>query len=365
LPHRNTPLLSRKRLWLKKAFFIVLVNIIAFSLLFAVGEFAVRWHLEGGAGAALSSFFARNESAGYHGTNSWLVTDVLLGYKLNPARPGINSLGIRHDEIGKDKPHDLFRVVVLGDSVAWDPTGFVTLLRERFAEVRKGRVEVINAAIPGYTTYQERMLLERDLLAIKPDLVILEYCLNDNHRFLHRLNKSGKRLLTAEAERVLVPEGNGSLAMLLRSSYLLLEIRLHLLAFNFFSKGTFPWDARADFSAAWQDRTWPEIEEHLRAMRDHLTRIDARFAVVAVPFEPQLQQALLDRDKAYTLKPQRKLTEICRRSDLPLLDLYPAFYANRNLVLYRDGIHFSRLGHELAAQQLLRFLEEEQLAMSR
>jgi lysophospholipase L1-like esterase len=349
----------------KKAVFLVVANLLVASFVFVIGEFAMRWRLEGGPVAGLRSLFVSRASPGYAGTDTWLVHDEQLGYKLNPAKEGVNSLGIRHGEISPQKPEDLFRVVVLGDSVAWDADGFVSLLRERLSRSPVRPVEVINAAIPGYTTYQERRLLERDLLPLKPDLVILQYCLNDNHRFLHLLNEAGNWLITPEAKRALTPEGSGVVAGLMRSSYLLLGIRVRLLAQRALPRSEFPWEHRPDFCVAWQDWTWPEFAEHLLAMRDQLANLDARLAVVMVPFEPQLSEKLLALDRTYTLKPQRMMEETCRRTHTPLLDLHAPFIRNRHRELFRDGIHLTPAAHELVARELLDFLDRERLTVGR
>ena len=66
-------------------------------------------------------------------------------------------------------------------------------LRDGLAD-RVGAVEVVNAAIPGYTTHQERLLFESGLDDARPELVLLQYCLNDNHRFLHRFDAQGLRI---------------------------------------------------------------------------------------------------------------------------------------------------------------------------
>ncbi|MGH9386782.1 MAG: SGNH/GDSL hydrolase family protein [Vicinamibacterales bacterium] len=349
-------------LTLKRVAFAVVANLLAFSVLSAIGELATRWYMEGSVSAALRSFVTSQASDDATRVSGWLVSDADLGYKLNPASAGVNSLGIRHDEIADVKPDGLFRVIVLGDSVAWGEDGFVKLLRDRFNRVHYGPVEVINAAIPGYTTYQERTLLERDLLRHRPDLVILQYCLNDHHRFLHMLNETGRWLVTPDAERVLVPQGQGPLTTLMRSSYLLLELRLRLFALMPRSVTQFPWETDHNVAPAWQDHTWSDFEAHVQAMRDSLARLDARFAVVAVPLESQLQQTFLDRDADYTLKPQRTLAEICRRLSVPFLDLHPVFVSNRKLSLYKDGLHLKPAGHELMAEHILAFLERDKLA---
>jgi lysophospholipase L1-like esterase len=335
----------------KTVLFSVLVNAAALVLLLGAAEFVARWRVDGSARRALTSFVARSDSE----PASWLVRDPDLGYKLSPHNEGTNALGIRHSELAAGKPLHLFRVIVVGDSVAFERRGFVALLRERFASVRSGDVEVINASIPGYTTYQERRLLERDLMPLQPDLVIVQYCVNDNHRFLHELSPSGQWLITKEAERALAEAGPWP-ANFLPSSRLLRMIRLRLLANWGKAAGAFPWDTRGDVANAWRDETWPDLEDNLRIMRDRVRSTGGRFAIVAVPFGPQLQQEFLDRDRAYTLKPQRRLADVCARLGVPLLDVYDEFLQSRERRLFRDGIHLTPEGHEIVAAALVDFL---------
>lgn len=341
--------------------FIALVNAFIFLLAFFLGELAVRWHREGGFLAAIESFFhSRTPSLDPH-SDTWFLPHPELGYTLNPQKEGINSLGLRHRELSLDKPEELFRVIVLGDSVAWDEGSFVELLGERMGRLRNGPVEVINASIPGYTTYQERLLLERNLLPLQPSLVIVQYCLNDNHRFLHRIAEDGNRLLTPEARRALLPQEEGIFDRLSRKSYLLVEIRRRLLARKYRLEGKFPWENMEDFCVAWQDKTWPGFKGHLQAMRDRMTRIHGGIAVIAVPFGPQLRQDLLDLDRDYTVKPQRLLSRICLELGVPFLDLFPPFLASGGIKLFRDDIHLTPAGHEIAARELFCFLERERL----
>jgi lysophospholipase L1-like esterase len=345
----------------RRVLYLLIGNLIMFGGAFTLGELATRWYIQGSAGSALASLVGRPDRAGGV-TDGWLIRDAELGYRLNPRQTGVSSIGIRHADIEVPKRDGLFRFVVLGDSVAWDTSGFVTLMRQRSTEIRPGAVEVINGAIPGYTTYQERRLFERDLVETSPDLVVLQYCLNDNHRFLHQLNESGRWLITPEAERVLVPGWLGPIGTLVRSSYLLLEIRVRLLAMTSGSSGQYPWDTDPGFAAAWQDATWGDVETHLRAIQMSARRVGARFAIVAVPLEAQLDARWLDRDRAYTLKPQRRLVALGDKLDIPVLDLHSTFLAAGDQRLYSDGIHLTPSGHELAAGAILRFIKDRRLA---
>jgi lysophospholipase L1-like esterase len=338
--------MTRRR---KLAFALVTVTVgLAAVLLFA--EFAVRWSLMGAPRPALLSFFRSPEV---------FVSDPDLGFKLNPDRKGASSLGIMHGEIASLKPAGLFRVVVLGDSVSFDHFGFVPMLQEGLQRLRRGPVEVINASIPGFTTYQELVLLRRDLIGFEPDLVILQYCLNDNHTYLHFLDETGRWLLTPDAERAAGFDRGGWLASLTRSSYLLLTIRIGLAHFDALAGTPFAWERRPDFYAAWEDSSWPPIEACLREMKSLSESAGGKFLVVAVPFKPQFSTQALERDREYTLKPQRRLNEICSRLGVPILDMFPVFSKQPVEEIYRDQIHLTEHGHRIVAEELLALLRRE------
>jgi len=350
-----------RRSRLRTVLLICLANALTFALAFAAGEFGLRWYREGGILSAVDSLLRRSSPSSHLATNNWLVRDPELGYKLKP-RDGVNSFGIRHEEIGPNRQPGVSRALVIGDSVAFHKDGFVTLLRELMNETQQARIEVVNASVPGYTTFQERRFLERDLLVLRPDLVILQYCLNDNHRFLHKLAPGGQWLVTQEARQALFTEGEGWLARLSNSSYLLLEIRTRIALLKTKWRDRFPWEGKGDFYPAWQDETWVDFEGHVRSMRNELANIGAKFAVVAVPFEPQMRQDLSDSERTYALKPQEHLAIICSDLGIPLLDLFDVFVENRHRDLFRsDGIHLTPSGHEITAARLLGFIEEEEL----
>ncbi|HEY0780996.1 MAG TPA: SGNH/GDSL hydrolase family protein [Thermoanaerobaculia bacterium] len=103
-------------------------------------------------------------------------------------RGASNSLGYRDREHSIEKPPGVFRIVVLGDSIAAGlrvdryedvfPAILERLLRERGL-----RAEVINFAVSGYNTQQEVETLEAKGLRYQPDLVLLEYSLSSRERF--------------------------------------------------------------------------------------------------------------------------------------------------------------------------------------
>ena len=337
---------------MRKLLFAVAANVAGLVLLAGAGEFALRWRVEGGARAAWRSLIDSGAPFSDLGTGNTLIADPELGYRYNPARPEINSFGIRHAEIPPAKQPGIARVIVLGDSVSAPRDGYVSMLGERL----RGRAEVINAAIPGYTTFQQRRLLERHLLATGPDLVLVQYSLNDHHRFLHRFDAGQRLLLTEDARRALLPPGDGPLLRLARHSYLVFRLRMAALRWRL-RPGEFPWENQPDVAPAWQDDSWGVFEQHLAAMNDRLREGNARLAVIMAPYRPQLEEKVRARGLAFVLKPQRRMAETCSRRGIPLIDLYPILAKTDWRPLFSDNYHFTAAGHRLVAEAVMEFLE--------
>ena len=96
-----------------------------------------------------------------------------------------NSLGLRSPEVTLTKPPDTFRILVLGDSVTfgWSLRGedtYASQMASLLATLRPNqRVEVINAGVSGYGTWQELRWLQETGLKLEPDVIIVQAHLND------------------------------------------------------------------------------------------------------------------------------------------------------------------------------------------
>jgi lysophospholipase L1-like esterase len=340
--------------------FVLCSNVLAFTLLLLVGELAVRWWREGSLGAAFASLGSGRPMPRDLGTGDWLQPDAKRGYVLRPGVHGTNSLGLRHPELASSKPRSEFRLLALGDSVAFPEDGFVTMVRAACGDRGDASTVVINAATPGYTTHQERLHLEALVEPLRPDAVLLQYCCNDNHLFLHQLTEEGGWLITEEARRALLPEDGGLWSRIARWSYLVLEVRRLVLA-NRPKDKVFPWRDDPAFAAAWREDSWPIVGREILRMREVAVAAGARFAVVAVPYEPQLSDAAQAADRELSWLPQRKLAAICAEAGAPFLDLRAAFEAAEGGGLYVDGIHLSPRGHAVAADAIVPFLRDHGL----
>jgi lysophospholipase L1-like esterase len=120
------------------------------------------------------------------------VPDARLSFAHRPNRSAflmgvpfsINSAGLRDREFPREKPPGVYRIVWLGDSttVGWGVplAGAAPKILERELNASgRGRFEVLNCGVGNYDTVQEvehYLTIDR---VFHPDLVILEYFIND------------------------------------------------------------------------------------------------------------------------------------------------------------------------------------------
>jgi hypothetical protein len=117
----------------------------------------------------------------------------------NSVRMSVNSLGLRGEEVGAEKPPGMYRILGLGDSFAFgegvkDDDTFLHRLQLRLnatphqannPTIQQSnnppatRYEVLNAGVQGYNTRDEVVYLEHRWLALKPDLVLIVFYIND------------------------------------------------------------------------------------------------------------------------------------------------------------------------------------------
>jgi lysophospholipase L1-like esterase len=107
-----------------------------------------------------------------------------LGYGLTPGYPTQNARGFRGPDIGVPKPPGVFRIVALGGSTTygdqipkWEdayPAQLQSILRGSHPSV-----EVINAGVPGYSSWEMLISFEFRLLDLEPDLLIVYEGIND------------------------------------------------------------------------------------------------------------------------------------------------------------------------------------------
>ena len=342
----------------------LLFHALFLSLSLAMGmigaELIVRVRAESSLQGTLNSFSDSPIPASTEREDLPLIADPVLGFRYNPALDEISSLGLRNPEIEVEKTAGKKRVVILGDSVTVltnnepnTPEGLIAQLRDLIGD----RGEVVNGAVSGYTIYQQRMILEQELLRFSPDVVVVQHTLNDNQKFLHKFADSGRLLVTEEAQRAYAAEGKGLLYSLSQRSYVALRLRMALLGQGK-SEEKYVWDRYPGFPHSWQDESWEFAAEQLTAIRDMSESVGARVVVLSVPFGPQFEEPLLSEEREYVTKPQRKMAEVCAELNIPLVDLFPHFESQGGEEIFYDLVHMIPKGHRIAAEQLVRTLDD-------
>lgn len=100
----------------------------------------------------------------------------------------INERGYRTPMVDYEKPDDVYRIVVVGDSVpfGWGvaesacfPRRLETLLNERERPFGRARVEVVNLSGPGRGLGDYLIVFEHEALKYHPDFVIVPLVFND------------------------------------------------------------------------------------------------------------------------------------------------------------------------------------------
>lgn len=313
--------------------------------------------------------------------------DPLTGHRMKPGlksgrRPLVNDQGLRMAAHVGRKPSGFVRIVSLGDSCTFGAvavpsrTGggvrFVTpypqLLQQRLNRALR-RVQVVNAAVVGYTTYEGLQFVRHKLAALEPDLVTVRFGWNDHLRVpperAERLRDPPSRLLT---------EGK----VLLEKSGLFLFLRSagEGLAYRRATRNARPGGSQPPILAV----PLPEYERNLTAM---VQGIRAHGAEPWIIVAPDAGDVYHDVDRVgfsrltLALNGFESFSEFARVHDeyedatrevataagAKVIDMAPIYRQNRSGRPFNtwDFVHPTAAGHELEAQELMKELQESGL----
>jgi lysophospholipase L1-like esterase len=111
-----------------------------------------------------------------------------LVYELNEHYRGINALRMRDKDFRAEDLKGRYLIAVIGDSHSYSikvknvEDAFPARIEQYLGRSRpEANVRVLNFGVPGYNTAQELEVLQAKVLAFDPQLVILQYHLNDMH----------------------------------------------------------------------------------------------------------------------------------------------------------------------------------------
>jgi len=246
-----------------------------------------------------------------------------------------NEIGLRSRPIPREKRE--FRVLVLGNSCAFgigvdDEETWPARLEEMLRRSTGGDVLVMNASVPGYSSYQGKCFLETRGFALRPDLVIASFGFNDASEWSSRSDMQVARALAAG-------RSGGPLAA--SRAYLVLR---KVVAGVRATETTENTKKRPRLSPREFDRALVEI-------RDLCAERNVPVLFLIWPFRKQMEEkndALL----AY----QRIVAEVGERERVPLIDLVGPFLEAEG-DLFVDNLHANAAGCRVAAEAIVSVLE--------
>lgn len=235
-----------------------------------------------------------------------------------------NRDGLRDRARPREKPDLVKRVAILGDSVTLGDglrsgEAYPQVLEARMRE--EGRpVEVMNVALWGWSTRQERIAWQRIARGYRPDAAILAVCLNDIPELHNNLQRPPRWLLALHARFALarlVVDAEGR------------EIDSVERLFT-------------EADSARVERAMAGFFEEVRALRREVEADGARFAVIVFPFRFQVEAG------APAPIVQERVAAFCRDEGLRCLDLLPAL-ASHGESAFSDYDHLSPSGARATA----------------
>jgi hypothetical protein len=335
----------------------------------------------------LREYFERGDSIlnhkfipGAHGRHKTLEFDAAYA---------INSLGLRNDEIPRDKPAGVRRLLMLGDSFT-EGNGvqasetFSSRLQAKLDQSEAGRKwQVINAGVGSYSPLLELLYLENGGLALQPDLVVLNFDLsdiNDDIRYsrLATFDASGDPVAVRQ-ENDSAP-GSWPMAVLVGIKDF---FKQHLRLYNFTKRrlvGLFAprrapnlsGDVRVDkyglLRGDADDSAFALSYKYLLKARDVLAARGIDFWVTVYPMGNQISPREWSRGrvywgfepgKVYPTRPQALVADFCRRNGIRVVDMCDDFKAAARTaypLYYEYDGHWKAAGHQVVADVLYREL---------
>ena len=276
-----------------------------------------------------------------------------------------NSRGYPGPELPPKKKRGVLRIAAIGDSFAVGPAvpfadNFLTRLPTEMSAV-----EVGNFGVSGAGPREYREILERDVWAVKPDMVLLcVFVGNDitealprprsfdpRRHALYLLCQRGWRVARAHSPM----EGSSSR---LDGPSLSPEIFREVEARRLAVCHTDPPKSL--------ERHWQRASRMLAGIAEACQKRGVKLAVVLIPDEFQVNNAVLQRAmRDADLKPaeldldgpQRRLQAFFAQRQVPCLDLLPAFRQEPDTYAPQDT-HWNVAGNHLAVRQIAAWLLE-------
>ena len=296
----------------------------------------------------------------------------------------INNLGLRGPDITQAKPPGVFRILGVGDSITF---GYGVRVEETFLQVLERnlnasapaglRYEVVNAGVPATGLEYYTHFIENKAPALQPDLILVCMALNDIDPQIEPepIEGTARSSTWRSANAFLFMHSYLYNAMYVPTKSVLYRLNiLHLKdneGFGFLA---------IEPPSPEQEKAREGVDRYIRRIANFTRLHGQRLGIVIFPVEPQLsakslrlyekQLHLYLGPEALNGQPQAWIEQIGASYQVPVLDLLPAmrrgddgnlFLRNRSITI--DPVHPSPSGHQIAGDEITRFIKDPKLAL--
>jgi hypothetical protein len=320
------------------------------------------------------------------GFDGWIKTSEFT------TRVTISPLGLRDPRTSYDRPSDVFRVLLLGDSfveaVQVDASKTVAARLEAGLQAESSRrVEVVNAGVAGYGTGQEMLLFEQEGAKYNPQVVVVVVFLgndigdNSYRQDPQRGEPTSRPTFELDNARMIrvipgaMPEARPDPRGFLRSCCLLYNVfetgvLLKLNSGPVRDQPEFENDARYLVRSLYEkepdpemERSWRITERLLGLMRDRVRSENVQLVVVGAPdwlaLDTEAWQERMGGSRAVSGryapdKPSRMLSEIAGKMGVPYVDLMPVLASapTAEPLYFPIDSHWTPAGHAIVAEAI-------------
>ncbi|MCD6385447.1 SGNH/GDSL hydrolase family protein [Candidatus Sumerlaeota bacterium] len=305
----------------------------------------------------------------------------------------INSLGLRGDEIKKRKPPGVIRILTIGDSVSFgvridQPEIYSRQLQNLLNDWAQKqniavRFEVLNPSACGWNTFNEVSWLEKRGISLQPDIVLLQFSMNDvddplvhmGTTVLYHLKKIPREFFPADPgkagrENIFTKTYKDITPGEVLTLYGQKVSKLYAIALQVYQSVKMKRTKKKDGGARSLWLSWcldilvNENAEQVKWLKRQFRRLkalcEAHNIAVAVVIFPLSYQ--LNSENAVYRDAIKYVKKYIKEARLDCFDLTPAFSSVSQtdqffLYLPGDASHLNRTGHRFTARELFSFLQ--------
>jgi len=280
-----------------------------------------------------------------------------------------NSLGMRDDrEINFEKQKGSYRILCVGDSFTFGqgveskeayPKLLESELRLKFPDKN---IEVLNAGWIASNPKAQEKFIKNYGIKFKPDMIILGFFTGNDIVETISEGMPLARKSIFEASYITALSLRTGFIGLLRglfdkhfpNLYEFLSLKIIKLSYVLgYHRNTFDFMLKQAYPEKIENG-WYEVFQYLKNINELCKINNIGFILMAIPFPDQVLDVNLDK-KLVRNKPQMLLKDFCKNENINYIDVMPVLILHNKEKIYyiKDG-HWTKLGHNIATQEILK-----------